>query len=263
MKVIITGSTKGIGRAMAKEFLRCGDGVIISSRSAERVAAVAEELKKEFPAGAIWGAACDVSRPADVDALARFGKEKFGTLDVWINNAGTDGHQKRPLAECTQEMLKLVIDTNLLGTVLCCRAALAVMLPQGCGHIFNFDGYGASGIPTPKLAAYGATKRAIPQLMATLVKETQGTGVGIHTISPGMVLTDLLIEGATPETAKVLNILTELPEPVAQFLVSRVRAVKGTGTYIQYLTKASVLWRFVTAWKRKNRFFNEQGRLIA
>lgn len=140
MNVVITGSTKGIGYAMAKEFLHHGDQVIISSRSGDRVSTAVANLKKEMPQAQVWGIPCDVSRWLDVEALARFAKEQLGTLDFWINNAGTDGYQKKPLVEFSVELLQQIVDTNLLGTLFGCRAALTIMIPQGHGHILNFDG---------------------------------------------------------------------------------------------------------------------------
>jgi chlorophyll(ide) b reductase len=159
-------------------------------------------------------------------------------------------------------LLESVVETNLMGTLLGCRAALRVMLAQGSGHLFNMDGRGADGAATPGFAAYGATKSSIPQLMTTLAKETEGSGVGVHTLSPGMVLTDLLLGQTSSQAAKIFNILAERPETVANFLVARVRNVKGTGQYIRYLTKPKIAWRFATAWRRKNRFFDEDGQPV-
>ena len=259
MNIVITGSTKGIGLAMAREFLRYGDRVVVSSRSAEGIEAAIAQLKEEFPEGEVLGLACDVSLSEDVEALADFAGEQLGSLDIWINNAGTTGFDNRALADSDPAVLETVVHTNLLGCLLGCRAALRIMLPQGQGHIFNMDGRGADGTATPEMAAYGATKRAIPQLTKSLVKETEGSGVGVHTLSPGMVLTDLLLRDATPEVKRIYNILAEKPETVAGWLVERVRQVEGSGQYIRYLTNPKAAWRFATAWRRKNRFFDEQG----
>lgn len=263
MNVVITGSTKGLGLALAREFLRHGDAVVVSSRSTERVKAAVADLEREFPGSRVLGQSCDVSKAEEVDALADFAQAQLGALDVWINNAGSAGDQNNLLIDSPAETLDLIIRTNLLGTMLGCRAALRVMLPQGHGHVFNMDGRGADGTGTPGMAAYGATKRAIPQLTQSLVKETAGSGVGVHTLSPGMVLTDLLLRDASPESKRVFNILAERPETVAQFLVERVRAVQGTGRYIRFLTRSKAAWRFATAWRRKNRFFDEVGNPVA
>jgi chlorophyll(ide) b reductase len=259
MNIVITGSTRGIGLALAQEFLRYGDQVVVSSRSAERVEAAVAQLRGEFPEYKIVGLPCDVSLSDDVEALADFAQQQLGTVDIWINNAGSAGFENKELVDSDPAVLETVVRTNLLGSLLGCRAALRVMLPQGQGHIFNMDGRGADGTATPEMAAYGATKRAIPQLTKTLTKETEGSGVGVHTLSPGMVLTDLLLRNARPEAKRIFNILAEKPETVAHFLVERVREVEGSGKYIRYLTNPKAAWRFATAWRRKNRFFDEQG----
>jgi len=213
MNVVITGSTKGIGLAMAKEFLRYGDKVVVSSRSAERVEATVAQLREEFPEGKIVGLPCDVSVSDDVEALAGFAQQQLGTVEIWINNAGSTGFENKDLIDSDPAVLE--ID--------------------------------------------GATKRAIPQLTESLAKETEGSGVGVHTLSPGMVLTDLLLRDSTPEVKRVFNILAEKPETVASFLVERVREVEGSGQYIRFLTNPKAAWRFATAWRRKNRFFDEEG----
>ena len=259
MNIVITGSTKGIGLALAQEFLRYGDKVVVSSRSSERVEAAVAQLKEEFPEGKIVGLPCDVAVSDDVEALADFAQQQLGTVELWINNAGSTGYEDKKLIDSDPAVLETVVRTNLLGSLLGCRAALRIMLPQGQGHIFNMDGRGADGTATPEMAAYGATKRAIPQLTKSLVKETEGSGVGVHTLSPGMVLTDLLLHDATPEVKRIFNILAEKPETVACWLVERAREVEGSGQHIRYLTNAKAAWRFATAWRRKNRFFDEQG----
>jgi chlorophyll(ide) b reductase len=261
MNIIITGNTKGIGLALSTEFLKCGDNMIISSRNEERITEVANDLKDRFPDSQIHGFVCDVSDEQMVRDLAEFGKEKFETLDIWVNNAGTAGNQRTPIIETPSEEFKFVLETNLLGTINGCKAALSVMGPQQHGEIFNMLGWGSKGRPSPRSASYGASKAATYQLTRTLIKETRG--VGIHMLSPGMVLTDLLLEHADSQAKKIFNILAEWPETVARFLVPRMRAVKGTGKEISYLTRKRAIWRFLTAWKRKNRFFDENGTMIS
>lgn len=262
MNAVITGSTKGIGLAMARQFLSFGDRVVISSRTAEHVEKAVAELGVEFGPDNVRGLPADVSDAAGMEALADFARTQYGHIDIWINNAGTNGYQNAMLVDCDPALLETVVQTNLLGTLLGCRTALCVMLAQGSGHVFNMDGRGADGTATPGFAAYGATKRSVPQLTASLVKETEGSGVGVHTLSPGMVLTDLLLKHSSPQATKIYNILAERPETVARFLVERARDVKGTGQYIRYLTTPKIAWRFATAWRRRNRFFDENGQPV-
>ena len=196
--------------------------------------------------------------------MAKFGKEKFGTIHFWINNAGVREVERVPLMEKDTSLIIKVLETNIMGTLYGCKAALNIMIPQKSGHIFNLEGWGSDGRASPMSIGYGASKAAIPQLTNTLITETKGTSIGVHTISPGMVLTDLILENVelNPRTIKIFNILAERPEIVAQSLVPKIREIKGTGKHIRYLTRKRAMWRFLTAWKRKNHLIDEQGQLI-
>ncbi|CAI0442320.1 unnamed protein product [Linum tenue] len=149
--VVITGSSKGIGYALAKGFLAAGDNVIICSRSAERVESAVESLKNEFGEQHVWGTTCDVREGQDVKNLVAFAKENLKYVDIWINNAGSNAYSYKPLSESSDEDLIEVVTTNTLGLMICCREAIKMMLnqPRG-GHIFNIDGAGSDGRPTPR-----------------------------------------------------------------------------------------------------------------
>lgn len=112
------------------------------------------------------------------------------------------------------------------------------------GHIFNMDGAGADGNPTPRFAAYGATKRSLAQFTKSLqaeLKQANIQNVVVHNISPGMVTTDLLMSGSDTRQAKFfINVLAETPDTVAKYLVPRVRKIveenKNSSTYPRFLT---------------------------
>jgi len=263
MKVVITGSSKGIGYALAKEFLRHGDQVVISSRSDENLNKAKEDLKKEYPDAEVFSLVCDVTNPDDISKLKDFSLEKMKEIDIWVNNAGTNGFEYDFLVNVSNEVIENVITTNVIGTLYGCKEAIKIMTKQGKGKIFNLAGYGSKGMASPNLAAYGASKSSIPQLNKTLIKETKGTSIGIHLLYPGMVLTDLLMKNAnTPESKKIFNILAEKPDTVATYLVPKMRKIKGTGKEIKFASRLEYFWRFMTAGKRKNRFYDEEGNLI-
>ncbi|KAF2303924.1 hypothetical protein GH714_024565 [Hevea brasiliensis] len=140
-----------------------------------------------------------------------------------INNAGTN-KGFRPLLQFTDEDIKLIVSTNLVGSILCTREAMRVMVnqPKG-GHIFNMDRAGSGGSSTPLTAVYGSTKCGLRQLQSSLLKDCKRSKVGMHTASPGMVLTDLLLSGSTLKNKQMFNIIFELPETVARTLVPRMR----------------------------------------
>lgn len=275
--VVITGSTRGLGKALAREFLLSGDRVVVASRSPESVRMTVTELEENLKEGMmaaggsskknlvhakVVGIACDVCEPADVRKLSNFAINELGSIDIWINNAGTNKGFK-PLLQFTNEEIEQIVSTNLVGSILCTREAMCVMRdqPKG-GHIFNMDGAGSGGSSTPLTAVYGSTKCGLRQLQASLFKESKRSKVGVHTASPGMVLTDLLLSGSTIQNKQMFNIICELPETVARTLVPRIRVVKGSGKAINYLTPPRILLALVTAWLRRGRWFDEQGRAL-
>lgn len=277
--VVITGATKGVGRALATEFIRAGDSVALCSRSEERVQAAVEELSALAAdvgrGGRVVGRPVNVARPAEVAAFADFAAAELGSLDFWVNNAGSNGYAFGPLMEQSEEDLVSIVETNVLGTMLGCREAIRVMRAQRQGgHIYNMDGAGADGGATPRFAAYGATKRSLEQLSKSLRAELRMAGVknvGIHNLSPGMVTTELLMAGADNAVSKFfINALAEEPATVAAALVPRMRAVPEEarsplgaiigGQYIRFLTKPKAygqIFKRLLAGERKNKFVSE------
>ncbi|XP_071715576.1 probable chlorophyll(ide) b reductase NYC1, chloroplastic [Rutidosis leptorrhynchoides] len=275
--VVITGSTRGLGKALAREFLLSGDRVVIASRSEDSVNVTIKELednlqegiasaesssKKKLEKAKVVGTSCDVCDPDDVRNLANFAVNELGSIDIWINNAGTN-KGFRPLLEFTDKDIQQIVSTNLVGSILCTREAMHVMSNQHkVGHIFNMDGAGSGGSSTPLTAVYGSTKCGLRQLQSSLLKECKKSRVGVHTASPGMVLTDLLLSGSTIQNKQMFNIICELPETVARTLVPRMRVVKGSGKAINYLTPPRILLALVTAWLRRGRWFDDKGRAL-
>ncbi|KAG4180907.1 hypothetical protein ERO13_A10G194300v2 [Gossypium hirsutum] len=267
--VLITGSSKGIGYALAKKFLIAGDNVIICLRSAERVESAVNNLREEYGEQRVWGTQCDVREAESVKNLVLFAQKNLGYIDIWINNAGSNAYSYKPLAEASDEDLIEVVSTNTLGLMICCREAIKMMLqqPRG-GHIFNIDGAGSDGRPTPRFAAYGATKRSVVHLTKSLQAELQMQDVKnvvVHNLSPGMVTTDLLMSGATTKQAKFfINVLAEPAEVVADYLVPNIRSIPASGswkpTYIRFLTglKAySQIFSRLAFGARRNRYVLE------
>nr|POE50469.1 putative chlorophyll(ide) b reductase nyc1, chloroplastic [Quercus suber] len=149
--------------------------------------------RKNLQHAKVVGIACDVSEPDDVQKLANFAVNELGSINIWINNAGTN-KGFRPLLQFSDEDVKQIVSTNMVGSLLCTREAMRVMKNQAKGgHIFNMDGAGSGGSSTPLTAVYGSTKCGLRQLQASLLKESKRSKVGVHTASPGMVLTDLLL----------------------------------------------------------------------
>ena len=257
--IVITGSTRGIGKGLAKAFLERDCQVVVSGRGAEAVAAVVSELEGGAP-GRVSGQACDVTDAEQVQALWDHAAERFGRVDVWINNAGISVPRK-PFQELNPAQVAGVVDTNLIGAAQCCRVAIAGMLAQGGGQVWNMEGFGSGGQMQPGMAAYGASKRAVNYLNKALAKEVKDTAVQVCALSPGIVVTDLLVgdyDLSSPEwqkSKKIFNILGDTVDTVTPWLADGVLKTNKNGASVAWLTGGKAFRRFMTAGFNKRDLF--------
>jgi len=276
--VVITGGANGVGYAYADSFIKRGHNVVICDVRDPAAAIAALEAKHQGPAaGKVYGCVTDVSKSESVEALGAFAKEKLGTIDYWINNAGINGG-RRPMTSLTTGTLEAVVNVNLIGLLLCTKVALDMMQAQDgvTSHIFNTVGSGVKGGGTPGYVAYGATKRGLPQMTQSLVKElTDGVpgfevpkpagDVRVHTISPGMVFTKLLLDDSTPELRKFpFGVLAAQPEEVGEDLVPKILATTGMGTSVEFLTTDKVLTKFYEKFVegKKSEYIDDNGNVV-
>ena len=250
MNVVITGSTKGIGLGMAREFIERGHNVVVSSRSQAAVDAAVAQLGG-IAVERVSGCAADVADIAAVRALWSHAKEKFGTVDIWINNAGVT-NRKLNLHEIPDEQIETVVNTNVLGLMNCCKVVLSGMLDQGSGKIFNMEGFGSDGITKPGMSVYGATKCGLKYLTKSMVKEYKDTPLVIGYMSPGIVVTDLLTKDLNDENSAefqnrkgLLNIVADRVETVAPHLVEGALAASKSGVAVRWMTPVQLLGRLI------------------
>lgn len=248
--VVITGSTRGIGLGMAREFRARGHDVVLSSRGQAAVDAAVAALMQQPGSGRVIGLACDVGDRMAVQALWDGAVAALGGVDIWINNAGLTG-PKRDVSALTEAEIKPVIDANIWGIIFGTQVPLTGMMAQGSGKIFNFEGFGSDGMTAPGLSIYGMTKRGVTYLTKSMNKEIKGSPVLIGTISPGIVVTDLLDESKDADAAvwektkRMYNILADTVETVAPFIVDRVLSADRPGTAIRWLTTGKAARRFL------------------
>jgi NAD(P)-dependent dehydrogenase (short-subunit alcohol dehydrogenase family) len=254
--VVITGSTRGIGYGLAEAFLDLGHAVVISGRSQASVNEAISTLDQKHENATLLGKACDVTQPEQVEALWREGKERFGQIDIWINNAG----MSQPLAEVrrlTPEQMATIVETNLLGTLYGSRVAINGMLDQGFGALYNMEGLGSNGRKQPGITLYGTTKYAIRYLDEVLAMEAKDTPVLVGALAPGMVVTDLLLApyANQPEQLekdkRILNLLSDRVETVAPWMAKEILRNKKQGARINWNRRGRILGRFLTAPFRK------------
>jgi NAD(P)-dependent dehydrogenase (short-subunit alcohol dehydrogenase family) len=196
--VVITGSSRGIGLAIAQACAQAGAEVVLSSRNSDCLAARVEALKGQGLS--VKGFTADVAKQGDIAGLFEFSKSEFGKVDVWINNAGISGGY-RTLSSMSPGEIDAVISTNLLGTFYACRLLVPYFLSAGGGTIINIAGRGGQGNASPYQSPYGASKVAVVSLTRSLAAENRGRPVSINCLSPGMVKTDMYQDVLTcPET---------------------------------------------------------------
>jgi NAD(P)-dependent dehydrogenase (short-subunit alcohol dehydrogenase family) len=248
--IVVTGSTRGIGRGLAVEFLKRGHNVVVTGRTPAAVEAAVAELKALGP---VLGQPCDVRSPESNQAVWDAGVARFGRIDMWICNAAI-ATDHLALAELPVEQIAATIDTNLAGTMYGTRVALAGMLKQGGGRIYTFEGFGSNDMTSPGLAVYGTTKRALRYFTAAVAKEYAGSPVLVGSLSPGMVPTDLLLyssRGRDPaewaKAKRIMNILADRVETVTPWLAEQALANAKQGAQIEWLTRGRALRRFLAA----------------
>ncbi len=195
---------------------------------------------------------CDVSREDELENLWEKATKTFGKIGIWVNNAGMT-NTRASFADLPVSEVRRVIDTNLTGMMLATHLAYNRMNEQGQGAIYNMEGLGSDGRTVPGLILYGTTKRAVRYFTDAFAREVKGGPVTIGAISPGMVMTDMLIDplkkdpGRQKEMARIYNILAEEPETVAPWLVDRMIENTENGARIAWLTRWKVTKRFLSA----------------
>lgn len=256
--IAITGSTKGIGYGLAEEFLKRGHNVVVSGRNQERLDKAVSALAAKYQN--VAGCLCDVTKYDDNEKLFAFAKEKFGRVDIWINNAGM-GLPRYRLWEQPKDNHDVIVAANLTGVIYGSQVAVKEMLAQGGGYVFNMEGHGSNGRIIPGMTVYGATKSGLTYFTKSLAAETKDTSVKVCLLSPGIVATDLLMVDYQDEPQRFeavkrqLNILADKVETVAPFLVTEMLKEPRNGVRIAWLTPGKVIFRFATARFIKRKIF--------
>lgn len=250
---VITGSTRGIGKAIAQAFVKEGARVVITSA---RRASVDKALG-DYPESSVFGHVCDVSDYAEVEKLLAATVNRFGKLDIFINNAGISDTFYN-ITDSDPDEWGRVIDINLKGTYYGTRAALDYFLKSGYpGKIINMAGSGTDKKSnTPYISAYGSSKAAIARLTFAVAEEYKNTPVSIMLLHPGLVRTDMVNTAQlTPEMKRqqqtfqaILDIFSQ-PPSVAASLAVRMASENGgckNGDYISALDQKRRKWLLFT-----------------
>lgn len=186
--VVVTGSTRGFGFAIADSLLEAGAIVVMTGRSQQAVDRALASLQTK---GRVSGFVLDVREEEQVYKLVEDVIQVFGRIDIWINNAGYSNAAGMMLDMNPQDALDMFM-SNDLGVLQCTQAILRNMLPRKQGLLVNIYGNGSFLRPASPTGLYGATKAWITSFTRTLATELKGSGVKILGFSPGMMTTDML-----------------------------------------------------------------------
>jgi NAD(P)-dependent dehydrogenase (short-subunit alcohol dehydrogenase family) len=236
---LVTGSSKGIGRAIAERFAAAGVDVVVSSRDQEAVDAVAEDINDSGADGRAIGIECDIRDWDEIEALVEATEPELGPIDVLVNNAGASF--EAPFGELSQNAWQTIVDINLNGAFNCSRVVGDRMIENGGGTIVNLSSVAARD-GAPQMTHYAAAKAGMNNLTRTLGYEWAGYDVRINGIMPGLVLTEGLesqrsVSAADIDTDKVdrqiglpdeiARVVQFLASPGAQYIQGETIVVEG------------------------------------
>jgi 3-oxoacyl-[acyl-carrier protein] reductase len=234
---IITGSSRGIGKAAAIALAQVGAKVVVNYA---RASSAAEEVVAAIVAagGEAIALQADVSKADEVDALVQATMDKFGSIDVLVNNAGIT--RDTLLLRMKPEDWQAVIDLNLTGVFLCTRAVSKIMLKQRSGRIINISSV-AGLMGNPGQANYSAAKAGVIGFTKTIAKDLAPRGVTANVVAPGFIATDMTEDlknteeilkfiplgryGQPEEVAGLIRFLAA--DPAAAYITGQVMNVDG------------------------------------
>ena len=211
---VVTGSTKGIGRAIAEALVRGGADVCVSARDADEIRRAVDELG-DAGEGRVTGAVCDVRDYEEVRALFAHAAAELGGVDILVNNAGVGRFGR--VEDMSPEDFRAVVETNLFGVFHCCREAIPLMKRRGGGYIINISSL-AGANAHPEMAAYNASKFGLNGFSEALMQEVRHDGIKVSYVMPGSVNT--AFGGDTPDESKSWQLQ---PADVARVVLDLLR----------------------------------------
>ncbi|HVS81295.1 MAG TPA: SDR family oxidoreductase [Pyrinomonadaceae bacterium] len=207
---IVTGGTRGIGRAIVEALGREGLSVCIAARKRSEIDEALKELNQTAHGRAI-GFVCDVRDYDQVSALINHTVKELGGLDILVNNAGIGIFET--VAETSPEDFRAVLETNLFGVFYCCHAAIPQMKKRGGGYIINISSL-AGANPHPRMAAYNASKFGLNGFSEALMQEVRHDNIKVSYIMPGSVNTEF--GGDSPSSEKSWQLT---PQDIARVVI--------------------------------------------
>ena len=252
---IVTGGTQGLGYGYARELLKRGARVVLTGRTAEGVNDAVQRLTREIPDAAdrVVGCVCEIADLDSVQSVWDFGAARFGSIDIWLNNAGF-ARTGVGFLETTAAEIESMVSANVVGSMNAAQVAIAGFRRQGSvGKLYlTLGGGGATGRVVPGMSVYSTSKRAVKYFADTLIKERKEArdGILIGTISPGVNVTEGLLremqrvpESRRAQAMKQLNLVGEHVETTTPWIVDRILCDTRQANNITWLTTGRMLGR--------------------
>lgn len=237
--VLVSGGSRGIGRAIAEGFAQRGARVIISSRNPATLEEGVAALKGRGLE--VESMVCDVAQTAAIDALVRRVMQDYGRIDTLINSAGVN--RRKPAVMVTEDDYDYLLDTNLKGAFFLSQAVGRVMIQQGRGNQINIASL-STDRPLKHVGPYAMSKAALAQMTRSMAMEWGPHGVRVNAIAPGFIITDLTRKLWADETMQawamantpqrrlgqpedLIGVALFLASPAAAFLTGQILYVDG------------------------------------
>ncbi|HEY6513956.1 MAG TPA: SDR family NAD(P)-dependent oxidoreductase [Burkholderiaceae bacterium] len=234
-RVLVTGASRGLGAALAREFCKRGHRVFLVARDAEDLAQLAAEITRSQRAGAATWRAHDLRDVESTEALARAAEHALGGIDILVNNAAIGPY--RPFLDNSTQDLHELLALNLEAPMQLTHALLPGMLERGSGHVINI----ASDLarrPLAQMAPYVASKHGLLGFGASLHREVRGRGVRVTTVMPGVIDSSFngSVEGSRDQrwalpTAALAQQVVDLSELPATMVVDELVVHPADGDY--------------------------------
>ena len=244
-RVLITGGASGLGKSLATYFLSQGHHVCIVDVNDERGKQALESFSATGTQGEVFFQRCDVTKADDLQAAVNAVTDRWGGLDVMVNNAGVAGGG--PFDWVSNEDWQWIMDINFFGVLRGCQAAVPIMKEQGSGHIVNIASM-AGLLNPPGMSSYNISKAAVVSLSETLVAELEPFGIGVTCVCPSFFKTNLGESMRSPDEstsdnlAKLMDNSDELSaEDIAKMIHD---AVQNKGFLLMPHDKARAAWEY-------------------
>jgi NAD(P)-dependent dehydrogenase (short-subunit alcohol dehydrogenase family) len=248
---IVTGGSRGIGQAIARRLARDGASVVVAARSVDDAERAAAEIAAD--GGGSMAVGCDVREVAQIERLVAATRERYGAVDIVVNNAGVSPLSAEPQA-IGEAVWDAILDTNLKGAFFLSTAAARDMIPRGSGVIINIASI-AGVMPIALESAYCASKAGLIGLTKALAHDWATYGIRVHALAPGYIATEmnagvrqtaeeLLARGANPGTPEEAFAKTLYDGVVGRTLLGRYGTPEEIADVVAFL--ASDAARYMT-----------------